>query len=98
MANAVQPPEGLRKLLVEALDRGGCEHFRDINMYIACPDCLADAVLAALFDACEIDVQLTSRTPDGGWILPAGDWPGSLKATHRQLVITTPPESASTQS
>jgi hypothetical protein len=84
----VQLPEDLKKMAYAAANKT----YNELQYSNVVTFAIVDAVLAALFDACEVDVKLTSRTPDGGWILPAGDWQGSLKATHRQLVITTPPE------
>jgi hypothetical protein len=111
---SVQPPEGLRHILAEAegarrngVASDGRGWFRTAADRVDCY-AVADAVLAALLDACEIRERWGTRwtLADGGkrtawWSSRAEaeterDWPTSASRVEllRRCDLQTPPESA----
>jgi hypothetical protein len=61
-APPAQPPEGLRRLIVDAIDDAECPHIAEYHAehgisIDACLSCRADAVLAALSDACAVEEE-----------------------------------------
>lgn len=67
MSGKIQPPEGLREIAREAAALPPCRHWLDVGETKTCVDCIADAVLAALFAACEVREEWGCRltVPDG---------------------------------
>jgi hypothetical protein len=110
---SVQPPEGLREIVATAINSAQatpCDHdelFKDFGL--VCPGHLADAVLAALFDACEVreEHRVVGLSPDGevpGLWMPIDQESAQSVAdgfrfwkahVERRIVIGTPPEPVS---
>jgi hypothetical protein len=113
MADRVQPPEGLRKIAAEALAKFWNESIANIGEPVETlyhsddAQESADAVLAALFDACEVrerwGTRFSGSTADDvyGWwpsrstaeaVTSAPSRIGSTKTLVRRCELQTPPE------